>query len=177
VSHTTGIFRATIEVQKEGDLEGAVLARGVYTDNVTTGTGVNTALTRRMETHLIYPDGHYLYTDVDDPDNTDIDAVEDYVFTDGTYTFTIYATSYQTSYARQSLTVYIDTTPPEISITRVQPNVAAVNPADGLDEYTVNGFIAVDMSSYDANNIGVFVPDSGNPAGGGGAPTGKSSTS
>ncbi|MDR0597737.1 MAG: hypothetical protein LBG14_04455, partial [Treponema sp.] len=159
-SHTTGIYDATIQVQKEGETEATVLARSVYTGNTQEGTGSAATLKRTLETFLIRPGEWYAHTDVDPESNI---PATNYYFGDGVYTFTVQATSVQTSYARQTLTIYIDTTPPEINITRVQPTVPADNAGSGLEEFTVNGFIAVDMSSYDANNIGVVAPDSSKP--------------
>jgi hypothetical protein len=153
-SHTTGIYRATIEVQKEGEAEPVVLARGEYSVNTPVGEGANATLMRRLETYMVTPGQAYVHTDVD-AGNNDIGAVASYHFGDGIYNFIVSATSMQSSFSRQVFTVYIDTTPPEISVTRVQPAVETRNPgASGLDEFTVNGFVAADMSYYDANNIG-----------------------
>jgi hypothetical protein len=155
VSHTTGIYEATVEVQKEGDPEPTVLARQVYTANTPFGTGSDATIKRTLETFFIEPGNYYTHTDVEE--NTVIPPTN-YNFVDGTYNFTVKTTSVQTSYATQTLTIYIDTTPPEINITRVQPNVLEYSPAGAPNEFTVNGFIAADMSSYDANNIGVVAP-------------------
>jgi hypothetical protein len=75
-----------------------------------------------------------------------------YIFEDGTYEFLIKALSNQSSEAEQTYTAYLDTTRPEISITRVQPSIAA-NTIDNI--YTGNGKIAVEISTYDANGIGI----------------------
>jgi hypothetical protein len=152
ISHTTGIYDASMEVRREGAAEATILTPMKYTENTAVGEGASETMQRTLETFEIKPGARYRYNEADaqGPD-------KDYLFEDGVYTFTVRGTSFQTSHAVMSLTIYIDTTPPEINITRVQPNVEPAG-GSGPDEFTVNGFIAADMSSYDANNIGL-APD------------------
>ncbi|MFP3041479.1 Ig-like domain-containing protein [Treponema primitia] len=147
LSHSLGIFSGELTVQKEGEAGPTVLAREVFSDN----TALNDEkFYRILESFRIDPGEPYIYTDV-----VDGALVSNYTFDDGAYDFTITTASLQGSEARRNYTVYIDRSPPEINITRLQPNALEYRPGDGLVQYTVNGFIAVDISSYDANNIAV----------------------
>ncbi|WP_026043418.1 Ig-like domain-containing protein [Treponema primitia] len=147
LSHSLGIFGAELTVQRVGEAFPTVLAREVFSDNAPLNTE---RFYRILESFRIDPAAPYVHTDV-----VDDALVSNYTFDDGAYDFTITATSLQGSEAWQNYTVYIDRNPPEINITRVQPNVLEYRPGTGHVQYTVNGFIAADISSYDANNIAV----------------------
>ncbi|MDR2029422.1 MAG: hypothetical protein LBP93_07785, partial [Treponema sp.] len=82
------------------------------------------------------------------------------VFTNGTYTFSIEAISSQGSVSPPSTyTIYIDTTAPATEITRVDPVATTETLSWGgvsATRYTVNGRIALDISTFDLNGLGVI---------------------
>ncbi|AEF84313.1 putative lipoprotein [Treponema primitia ZAS-2] len=151
LSHSAGIGIATLSVRKAGDAAATILARAEFTAN-TLASDPPERMERILKSHVITPGTPYEQTDFD-PKYTDED-LEDYTFTDGEYEFTVATTSNQGSESSKAYTVYIDTTPPEVDVSRIQPNVEESEATDKMKQFIVNGFIAADVVANDANNIG-----------------------
>jgi hypothetical protein len=71
---------------------------------------------------------------------------EEYEFKDGAYDFTVTAYSNQGSEVSETYRVYIDTTPPEITISQVEGAYSA-DRVNNIDEYTVNGVVRVAIAN------------------------------
>jgi hypothetical protein len=139
ISHSIGINMIdAFTVQKDGTAEVIDLTYAELTANESTADGK--ALQRRLKSFEIMSGRIY------DQANGGT-----YQFTDGTYTFTIKAVSNQGSEAEQTYTVYIDTTPPELSVSQVE----GAYEATAADAYTVNGVIRISIGNpLEENGLG-----------------------
>ncbi|AEF83786.1 putative lipoprotein [Treponema primitia ZAS-2] len=156
LSHSSGIGASTLSVRREGDAQATVLARESYSGNEQVEG--SDRLERVLKSFLIEPKKLYNHPEDVEGDrylqeNDLEEGLTSYQFKDGAYEFIVHTVSSQTSESYNSITVYIDTTPPELGITRVIP-VTGSTTIGGLTGYTVNGLTAVDINIYDANNFG-----------------------
>ncbi|AEF85382.1 putative lipoprotein [Treponema primitia ZAS-2] len=158
LSHSAGIGQTILSVKRAGDDNETILARAEVSDPVTVLDPER--IERILKSQPIEPGKPYSQNDTDQDkylQENDLDDLEPYPFTDGTYEFTVTVTSAQSSVSSQSITVYIDTTPPELDVARVIPVYKSYsNSVTNYTEYTANGLISLDISTYDANNIATF---------------------